>query len=141
MAEDQKKLHGACLCGAVKFAAQGPFGRETVCHCKQCQRWHGAPGPYTSVSRDRLVFATQRGLAWFRSSVEARRGFCRECGSSLFWERVGAAEIAIAIGCLDEPTGLALRHHIFVDFKGDTYQINDGLPQWPDGKVGGETVY
>ncbi len=136
MATNEKILHGGCLCGAVRFQAAGHFTPVTVCHCSQCRRWHGAPGPYSNVKRAGLQFSTERGLAWFRSSAAARRGFCRECGSSLFWERVGDPWISIAIGCLDEPTGLTTSHHIFVASKGDSYEINDGLPQWPDGNVG-----
>jgi hypothetical protein len=135
MGVNENSLHGSCLCGAVDFQVGGPFGRETVCHCAQCRRWHGAPGPYTSARRQDMVFSNERGLAWYKSSAAARRGFCRECGSSLFWERLGDEKVSIAIGCLDEPTGLAARHHIFVAFKGDSYDIKDDLPQWLDGNI------
>ena len=33
------------------------------------------------------------------------------------------------MGCIDEPTGLALERHIFVAEKGDYYDLRDGLPQ------------
>ena len=33
------------------------------------------------------------------------------------------------MGTVDEPTGLQLERHIYVDFKGDYYDIADGLPQ------------
>ncbi len=135
MESEEKILYGACLCGAVRFTAQGRFGPVSVCHCSQCRRWHGAPGPYTAVRRDRLQFQNSRGLAWYRSSERARRGFCRDCGSSLFWERPQANYTAVALGCLDAPTGLRVAHHIFVADKGDSYEIADGLPQWPDGQV------
>lgn len=135
MDERDKILHGACLCGAVRFRAQGRFGPVSICHCSQCRRWHGAPGPYTSVRRDRLTYLNQGGLAWYRSSDRARRGFCRECGASLFFDDVGGNYVGIAMGCLDMPTGLRQQHHIFVADKGDSYDIADGLPQWPDGNV------
>ncbi|PWR23209.1 GFA family protein [Zavarzinia compransoris] len=130
-----RTLHGACLCGAVSFTASGRFAWATACHCSQCRRWHGAPGPYTSVRRDRLRFKNERGLAWYRSSDRARRGFCRDCGSSLFWEELGGETVSIALGCLEPPTGIRLQHHIFVADKGEDYDIGDGLPQWPDGNV------
>ena len=33
------------------------------------------------------------------------------------------------MGTLDEPTGQQLERHIYTDFKGDYYDIADGLPQ------------
>lgn len=137
MDDRNRSLEGGCLCGAVRFTARGRFGEVSVCHCSQCRRWHGAPGPYTSVRRDRLNFHNQRGLAWYRSSERARRGFCRECGASLFWDMPDQTYTAIAMGAFDGPTGLAQTVHIFVADKGDSYQITDGLPQWPASHHGG----
>jgi hypothetical protein len=34
---------------------------------------------------------------------------------------------------MDKPTGLAISMHIFVADKGDYYEIDDGLPQFPQG--------
>lgn len=34
---------GACLCGAVRFKLEGPFGHMTHCHCSVCRKHHGAP--------------------------------------------------------------------------------------------------
>ena len=61
---------------------------------------------------------------------ERELGFCRECGSRLFWRRVGGARTSIAAGTLDEPTGLRTVAHIYVGSKGDYYEIADGLPQY-----------
>ena len=70
-----------------------------------------------------------RGLKWYRSSEVAERGFCKECGSSLFWDD-GGEEIYICVGSLNEPTGLTIDKHIFVSKKGDYYEISDNLPQF-----------
>ncbi len=58
-----------------------------------------------------------------------RRGFCRQCGSSLFFDPEGASRVAIAMGSLDTPTGLSLARHIFIEEKGDYYDIADGVPK------------
>lgn len=68
-------------------------------------------------------------LRWYQSSPTAERGFCVTCGSSLFWRQVNSAQIDVAPGALDAPTGLRLAGHIFVADKGDYYDIADGLPQ------------
>ena len=36
-------LRGSCLCGGVRFEIDGPLMRSSDCHCRQCQKAHGAP--------------------------------------------------------------------------------------------------
>jgi hypothetical protein len=117
-------VKGHCLCGAVRFELTPPLRAVTVCHCGQCRRWHGHVGAYTAVPRDGLSLTESRGLAWFASSTFARRGYCRECGSSLFWERDGQGKISIAAGSLDAPTGLQTVLQIFAKDKGDYYELD-----------------
>ncbi len=122
---------GGCLCGAVRFEISGELRGVTNCHCGQCRRTHGAYGAYSAASSDGLRFLEKRGLKWFVSSAMARRGFCGECGSSLFWEPADKDHIAIAAGSIDQPSGLATVGHIFTDDKADFYTIDDGLARWP----------
>ena len=77
----------------------------------------------------------KRGLKWYRSSTSAKRGFCAECGSSLLWDD-GGDHVHVSAGSLDQPTGLSLATHIFVDDKGDYYEIADGLETFPAGHGG-----
>jgi len=70
-------------------------------------------------------------LRWYRSSDKVRRGFCGHCGSTLFWDPLQRDFLAIAMGAFDQPTGVMLKKHIFVEEKGDYYAIADGLPQNP----------
>jgi hypothetical protein len=126
---DQAELTGGCLCGAVRFRARAPRGDVVNCHCGQCRRFHGHVGTYAAVPRGGFRLTEERGLAWYRWSERARRGFCRVCGSSLFWEGVGFDEIEIAAGALDQPTGLRTSTHINVADKADYYDIADGLVQ------------
>jgi hypothetical protein len=124
---------GHCECGAIRFTVTSPLRGVVDCHCGQCRRFHGHVAAYTNAARADVSFAEQRGLRWYRSSSFAQRGFCGECGSSLFWQRDGAADISIAAGCLDAPTGLRTVGHIFVAHRGDYYDIADGLPQHAEG--------
>lgn len=134
MSDDDRELRGACLCGSVRFRARGPFGPVAYCHCKQCRITHSHYVAYTAVPRANLTFETDEGLRWYRSSPEARRGFCGTCGARLFWNGDSRDYISIAAGCLDEPTGLQAAAHIFVRDKGDCYEITDGLPQHETGR-------
>jgi len=81
--------------------------------------------------RDALLLEEQDTLAWYASSGRARRGFCKRCGASLFWDLLKDDGICIAAGSLDSPTGLKTIRHIYVDDAGDYYTIDDGLDRWP----------
>ena len=124
---------GGCLCGAVRFEASGPLREVVCCHCGQCRRSHGHFAAYTAIKSDDLTMTRTEGLSWYPSSEKARRGFCRACGSSLFWEPLGVGYVAVAAGSIDPPNGLETRCHIHVADKGDYYAITDGLEQRPRG--------
>ncbi len=130
MSEAPKTLTGRCLCGDVRFEADAPLRPVSVCHCRQCAQWTGSMVMATSVPLAQFRFtAGEDTVAWYAASGTAKRGFCRRCGSSLFWKPNAGARIAIAAGSLDPPTGLKVDHHIFVADKSDYYDIHDGLPQ------------
>ncbi len=124
-------IRGRCLCGAVSFTINGPLRQVVVCHCGQCQHNHGGPAHYTSAAWKDIALDGKDRLRWYQSSARARRGFCAECGSSLFWEPIGEARVSINAGALDEPTGLTMAKHVYVADKRDWYEIHDGLPQLP----------
>ena len=128
---DDGMTTGGCLCGAVRYRVRGRLRDVVACHCGQCRRQHGNFAVYTNAALESVEIQEQGELAWYAASAEARRGFCRSCGSPLFWQRVGAATVSIDAGSLDQPSGLRLVRHIYVADKADFYDIADGLPQLP----------
>ena len=85
----------------------------------------------TEVHRDQIDIFNKGTLRWYRSSDHAQRGFCNRCGASLFWRRVGREEfLSIGAGCIDAPTGLVTRAHIFVDDASDYYEVSPSEAQW-----------
>ncbi|MEQ9329320.1 MAG: GFA family protein [Rhodospirillales bacterium] len=122
---------GSCLCGAVAFEVNGPLTGVSFCHCSQCRKMTGHYLASTQAEAADMTFTEDRGLKWFRSSEGAERGFCAECGSTLFWRADGRADLSIAIGVIDGATGLGGGHHIFVADKGDYYELADDLPKFP----------
>jgi len=131
MPEPPPQRSGGCLCGAVRYEVAGPLRDVVNCHCSRCRRTHGHVGAYTEAASGALILLEDRGLTWY--VVDGReRGFCRECGASLFWRRPGAATTSIAAGTLDDSTGLRTVAHIYVASKGDYYEITDSLPRYPE---------
>lgn len=119
---DRDLPSGSCLCGGVRFEAEGPLRDVWACHCTQCRRTSGHYWAATSVPLDHLYFVSDDTLAWYDSSAAARRGFCRVCGASLFWRPVGGDRMAIAAGALDGATGLRTEKHIHAEDAGDYYR-------------------
>ena len=120
---------GSCMCGAITFTVEGDLPQPDVCHCSKCRKQSGHCFASTDVPKSALSLSGTDALKWFQSSQQIRRGFCGECGSSLFWEPSHRDWIAVAMGAFDRPTGTTVKMHIFVGEKGDYYQIADRLPQ------------
>jgi hypothetical protein len=129
---EEQKVSGACLCGEVRFEAGLPSLWCAHCHCTQCQRFHGAPVvTWAGFNAEGFrITAGESKLRWYASSPPAQRGFCGECGSSLFFRSSrwpGEMHVALANieGSLDrEPEG-----HVFYDSHVHWLQLADDLPR------------
>lgn len=135
MDSGDRRATGRCLCGAVTYDVRGPLRDILLCHCVECRRWSGSPGAFAATRADDLVVGESEGLRWIDSPDSdhgARRGFCGECGSSLFWQAASSERIGVAAGTLDQPTGLRVVAHIYTHQAGDYEILDDGLPCDPD---------
>ncbi len=108
-------MTGGCLCGAVRFEADDVPHEMGVCHCGQCRRW--ASGPYFAVRGDGVRFEGEENLGRYRSSGWAERGFCRTCGSSLFYHMLEEPFYMLAAGAFDDQSGFRLARQVFIDEK------------------------
>ena len=81
-----------------------------------CRRAHGA-GFVTWVGADRAGFVLERGesaLARYRSSARATRSFCRNCGSTMFFESGHwPDEVHVTLANLDSAEGLKPQAHAY----------------------------
>ena len=75
---------GGCQCGAVRFHVTAGLAEASVCHCRMCQRATGnAFAPLMMVPRDRVRFEGEP-QEWASSNISVR-GFCKTCGSPLYF--------------------------------------------------------
>ncbi len=127
---DSRSVTGSCLCGAVSFELEFPSKWCGHCHCSQCRRAHGA-GYVTWAGFDSDNFRLIRGdhhLAWYKSSPEARRGFCRDCGSPMLFESDRwPGETHVALGCLEGPLDREPAGNVFFDTHVDWMPIDRSL--------------
>lgn len=126
---------GRCLCGIVK--AQGSGEAEVkACHCQMCRRWHGGPAVSVNFSGGIAIAAGADQVSWYRSSEWAERGFCRVCGSTLFYRLVdNPDELSGEAGQFDLPSGLKIIEHFFIDEKPDYYDFADDAPRLTGAEV------
>ena len=76
MASDRRTT-GGCLCGAVRFVAEGEPYRVGLCHCLDCRKHGGAPfGAFAIFPAERVSFSGDTP-ATYASSAHGRRRFCR----------------------------------------------------------------
>jgi len=125
-------ISGSCECRNIKFEIQGQIPNVVACHCTQCRKTSGHVWASVLVPDEGLSLQSNDSLRWRRSSGFAKRGFCTECGSSLFYKHNEENSTAVTAGALDAPTGLKTEKHIYVADKGNYYQIPLNEPQFDE---------
>lgn len=121
---------GGCICGQVRYRVRGPLADVIACHCRQCRRMSGHVYAATAVPQDAFELTESAGLTWYRSSESSRRGFCCNCGSSLFFDHGPEEPIGIAAGSFDGDPPLRMAAHIYVDEAGKYYTIDDEVERY-----------
>jgi len=119
---------GQCECGAVAYEAAEISETASFCHCSQCRRTSGHYWSAVYVPLNGFKLTQDRGLKWYTSSDYAKRGFCAECGSSLFWQMKDEGAINIATGTLDDSSAVKPGKHIFCKDKGAYYDLPNDAP-------------
>lgn len=101
-------VQGGCHCGAIRYEANAPPERNSICHCEDCRRASGAPFVAWALyaSKDvRVIKGTPRVRA---SSEHGRRHFCPECGTGLFYtnDMIFKDQIDVQSATLDDPDAI-----------------------------------
>ena len=113
------------MCGAVRFEITSDLRESGACHCGMCRKFSGGVYLAVKVPAGGLEFTSDDALGVFISSEWAERGFCKTCGSSLFYRLTVPGpmqgEMHVGLGTLDDANGLPLTGEIFIDLKPDGY--------------------
>ena len=125
-------VHGACLCGGLRFRAALPTKWVAHCHCTLCRRAHGAPF-VTWAGFPSEAFALEAGAlppTWYESSPGARRAHCPRCGTPMFFESTRwPGEIHVARALIEAPLDREPAAHVFYETHVPWLEVEDALPK------------
>ena len=118
-------LSGKCLCGAVSVSAKiSEEDKVGACHCSMCRKWSGGTLLAVHVG-ERAFFKGEENITVFRSSEWAERGFCKLCGTNLFWRFAGSGDYVIPAGLFDAKEDWHFNNEIYIDEKPEWYTFSN----------------
>ena len=110
-------ITGGCLCGAIRFEADGAPIYAGFCFCDDCRKASGSGFiPFMGFAAQKVRFsgATRIYACPAFNGGEAIRNFCPECGGLVFGGIVGQDEQhTIYAGALDDPSAFEPKMAIF----------------------------
>lgn len=80
-------------------------------------------------------FEDETNLARYTSSAWAQRGFCKLCGSHLFYFLKPVGQYLMSVGTFDDPVAFTLAREIYTDHKPAGYGFSGDLPQLTEADV------
>jgi hypothetical protein len=127
-------MTGACLCKAVTFTADGVDSKFSACHCGMCRRWNGG-APYFAVAVAGVTFTGDENISRYESSQWAERGFCKRCGTHLFYFLRPMQRYLMSMGSFDNTAQFTMSREIFVDRKPDGYELSGDHERWTEAET------
>ena len=122
---------GGCLCGAVRYEAEGEPTFSGHCYCEDCRKASGSgfiPFMGFPATALRISGRTRISISKAANGNEAVRNFCEACGSLVFGGIVGThASHTIYAGSLDEPSRFRPTIAIFTRNRPSWAMIPPGL--------------
>lgn len=130
---------GKCLCGAVEFKLSEKPTSYAACHCNMCRKFSGGIELGVQVMPGGVAWEDEDNIQTFTSSDWAERGFCKTCGSSLFWRLTAPGPMqgmtVISAGLLDSLDGMTFDSEIYIDHKPDSHSFAGERKQMTEAEV------
>ena len=120
------KRDGQCLCGEIRVSAEVVNGEIVACHCGQCRTWAGG-GPGLAVKVVDVEMTGEPKL--FHASEWGERGFCKTCGTNVFWRMQGKPTSYMHVGMFSDTSGFVIRDEIFADRRQEWQPAIEGARQ------------
>jgi hypothetical protein len=134
------KYAGKCLCGEVRYIADGPPIVVAQCHCEKCRRSSGAGHTIGAMFTADAV-TVKGNVGEFRYSSdqgsEVTKVFCTNCGSPIYGKNTRLpGHLTLSLGTMDDARGLDVEVVIFAGDKPHWDQLGDEVlsfetqPDW-----------
>jgi len=120
------KVKGSCLCKGVKYIANIKSKGFNACHCSMCTKWSSSPYMAIETGGD-IEFTGLEKIKKFSSSEWAERGFCRECGTHLFY-RLKNPDMNfcnVSFGTVDDRSSFEFKNQFYIDKKPQCYSFSN----------------
>ena len=125
---------GSCLCGAVKVTVKNMKNNVDVCHCGMCRKWGGGPFMCVDCGSD-VTFVGQENITVYDSSDWAERGFCKKCGSHLFYRLKEVNDHQVPVGLFDEQKNYHFELQVYIDQKPAFYDFANETKEMTEAEV------
>ena len=120
---------GHCLCGQLRFEADGEPQWVSYCHCASCRRHTASPVTcFVNFKSDRVRFTGDRTL--YESSEGVTRSHCAICGTPISYEtQCRSDEIDLYLNAFDNPQDFKPQIHAFFEEHIPWFDTQDDLPR------------
>lgn len=118
----QVERKGRCLCGKVGITAKTVALEVHACHCNMCRLWNGGPTLSVHCGTD-VSFSNEEQISIYKSCSWAELGFCKNCGSHLFYRSIDNGEYILQTGTFDSDEDFVLSQQIFIEEKPSFYRF------------------
>ena len=114
-----RPVHGACLCGAVKFELAGAAPKLYQCHCSLCRKQGGSSSNTATIvatENFRWLAGREHISSWVKDTG-FRSDFCARCGSPVPNPLRDMPYYWVPAGLLDDGENMEISAQLFVASK------------------------
>jgi hypothetical protein len=105
-----------------------------------CRRWSGG-APFFGVFVEEVTFDDPEQVGRYASSSWAERGFCKRCGSTLFYFLKPTGRYTMTLGAFEDVGSFHLAREIFIDHKPAHYALAGDRPRLTEREIMAEHGY
>jgi len=109
-------IKGSCLCNRVTVELSEDPKTFSVCHCGMCRKWGGGVGMAVDAG-EHIGFSGEEFVGRYASSEWAERGFCKSCGTHLFYRLKKTDHYFLFMGLFGDATSPRFDLQEFIDEK------------------------
>lgn len=131
---DTVEGHGSCLCGAVSVKVKNLSKRVGACHCGMCRKWGGGPLLAVDCGND-VSFEGKEHISVYDSSDWGERGFCKICGTHIFYRLKENQQYTISTGLFEDQEFFVLDNQVFIDRKPSFYNFANETTNMTEAEV------